>query len=349
MYSPDGIFTEVYSKLRGVNIITEDKDIPELNSNDNTLESIRKGGIIHQMVRKKIQPLLRPGLKMSTLANVIESTTRSFTKDVGINKGIGFPTGLSINHCAAHYSPFKGSDYTLTEKDNVKIDFGVEVNGWIVDSAFTVSFDPTYDNLLKGVKDATYTGIKNAGIDVRIKEWGKEIGEVMSSYEVEVNGETKTVIPIKNLGGHNILKGHIHGGTFLPSTEISYYPEDAQFKSGVYAIETFGSTGGNWVDERPEENSLYSLKDIKINRIDSKSRKLAKKIIKRFKTLPFSDRYLEDIKDSRKTLKKLVESNIINHYPPLYEKNGEMTAQYEHTIYLSESGKKTIVSKGVDY
>ena len=47
---------------------------------DNTLESIRKGCIIHQIVRKKIQPLLRPGQKMSTLANVIESTTRSFKK-----------------------------------------------------------------------------------------------------------------------------------------------------------------------------------------------------------------------------------------------------------------------------
>ena len=28
-----------------------------------------------------------------------------------------------------------------------------------------------YTELLKGVKDATYTGIKNAGMDVVIKDW----------------------------------------------------------------------------------------------------------------------------------------------------------------------------------
>jgi methionyl aminopeptidase len=42
----------------------------------------------------------------------------------------------------------------------MKVDFGVQINGWIVDSAFTMSFDPTYDNLLAAVKDATNSGIK---------------------------------------------------------------------------------------------------------------------------------------------------------------------------------------------
>jgi methionyl aminopeptidase len=42
----------------------------------------------------------------------------------------------------------------------MKVDFGVQINGWIVDSAFTMSFDPVYDNLLAAVKDATNSGIK---------------------------------------------------------------------------------------------------------------------------------------------------------------------------------------------
>ena len=35
--------------------------------------------------------------------------------------------------------------------------------GRIIDSAFTVSFNPKYDRLLEAVKDATNTGVKNAG------------------------------------------------------------------------------------------------------------------------------------------------------------------------------------------
>ena len=33
-------------------------------------------------------------------------------------------------------------------------------SGRIIDSAFTVSFNPKYDNLLAAVKDATNTGIR---------------------------------------------------------------------------------------------------------------------------------------------------------------------------------------------
>lgn len=40
------------------------------------------------------------------------------------------------------------------------MDIGVHVKGCIVDSAFTMTFDPTYDKLLEAVKAATDTGIR---------------------------------------------------------------------------------------------------------------------------------------------------------------------------------------------
>ena len=39
----------------------------------------------------------------------------------------------------------------------------IGILGRIIDCAFTVSFNPKYDRLLEAVKDATNTGIKNAG------------------------------------------------------------------------------------------------------------------------------------------------------------------------------------------
>lgn len=62
--------------------------------------------------------------------------------------------------------------------------------GRIIDSAFTLTFDPVYDNLLAAVKDATNTGIKEAGIDVRLCDIGAAIQEVMESYEIEIEGKT---------------------------------------------------------------------------------------------------------------------------------------------------------------
>ena len=62
------------------------------------------------------------------------------------------------------------------QKDDVcKIDFGVHVKGYLIDSAFTVAFNPRYQKLLEAVKDATLTGVRMAGIDVRLCDVGEEI------------------------------------------------------------------------------------------------------------------------------------------------------------------------------
>lgn len=49
------------------------------------------------------------------------------------------------------------------------------MDGWIIDCAFTVAFNPKYDQLLMAVRDATNTGIKNSGIDVRLGDVGAAI------------------------------------------------------------------------------------------------------------------------------------------------------------------------------
>ena len=48
------------------------------------------------------------------------------------------------------------------------------------------------------------TGIKEAGIDVRLCDIGAAIQEVMESYEVELDGKTHQVKSIRNLNGHSI-------------------------------------------------------------------------------------------------------------------------------------------------
>jgi methionyl aminopeptidase len=106
-------------------------------------------------------------MSLTELANGIEDGVRALIGHQGLEVGdslkggMGFPTGLALNNCAAHFTPNPGQkDVILKKEDVLKVDFGVHINGWIVDSAFTVTFDPVYDNLLAAVKDATNTGLK---------------------------------------------------------------------------------------------------------------------------------------------------------------------------------------------
>lgn len=48
----------------------------------------------------------------------------------------------------------------LKHGDVLKVDFGVHVKGRIVDSAFTLNFEPTYNKLVEAVQAATNTGVK---------------------------------------------------------------------------------------------------------------------------------------------------------------------------------------------
>lgn len=150
------------------------------------------------------QAIMRPGMKLVDICEAIENTNRRLVEENGLNAGIAFPTGCSINHCAAHYTPNPGDDTVLGYDDVMKIDFGTQVNGHIIDCAFTVAFNPVFDPLLEAVKEATNTGIKSAGIDVRLCDIGRDIQEVMESHEITLGKDTYTVRSVQNLCGHSI-------------------------------------------------------------------------------------------------------------------------------------------------
>ena len=306
---------------------------------DDIIQSLEKAASIHKQVRCELYPLIKPGVKLIDLADFVEKRTVALSNPKkSLNTGIGFPIGLSINSCAAHYHPYENDTTILKNDDIVKIDFGVEVNGWIIDSAFTVYFDDKHEQLANAVKEATYLGIKNAAIDADIDDWARSIQEVMESYNVH---------PIRNLGGHNILNGLIHGEFFLPS-----YPGQPlvhkRFKEGVYAIETFGSTGTDMAINTGQA-AIYRVNPYNnpILKLDS-SRKFFGKIKQSFKTLPFSTRFIDFQPNPRTQLNILTNNKNLIEYPPLCVINGN-TAQYEHTIYIDDNCKKTVFSNGEDY
>ncbi|KHN96035.1 Peptidase M24A, methionine aminopeptidase, subfamily 2 [Metarhizium album ARSEF 1941] len=105
--------------------------------------------------RKWVQESVKPGQTPTEIAAGVEDSGRALLDKTGLEPGRGlqsgpaFSTGLSLNHCVAHHTTKPGhKDVVPRHRDVMKVDFGVRVNGWIVDGAFTMSFDPTYDKLL---------------------------------------------------------------------------------------------------------------------------------------------------------------------------------------------------------
>jgi len=286
---------------------------------------------------------------MIDICEELERTSKTLIAAQGLEAGWAFPTGCSLNHCAAHYTPNAGDETVLGYDDVCKIDFGVHVNGRIIDCAFTHTFNPKYDRLLEAVQDATNTGIREAGIDVRLCDVGEAVQEVMESYEVELDGKTYQVRPIRNLNGHSIGPYQIHAGKTVPIVKGG--EQTRMEENEFYAIETFGSTGKGMVHDDME--CSHYMKNFDVGHVPlrmARAKQLLNVINKNFGTLAFCRRWLDGVGETKYLmgLKNLVDNGIVDAYPPLCDVKGCYTAQWEHTIMLRPTCKE-VVSRGDDY
>ncbi|WAR25636.1 MAP2-like protein [Mya arenaria] len=253
-------------------------------------------------------------MTMIEICETLEGISRKTIGEKGLEAGLAFPTGCSLNHCAAHYTPNAGDPTVLQYDDVCKIDFGTHVNGHIVDCAFTLTFNPKYDKLLEAVKAATNTGIR-------------------------LDGKTYQVKSIRNLNGHSLGPYEIHAGKTVP------------IEGEFYAIETFGSTGRGVVHDDMETS--HYMKNFDVGHVPlrlQRAKQLLNVINQNFGTLAFCRRWLDRIGESKYLmgLKNLCDVGIIDPYPPLCDIKGCYTAQYEHTILLRPTCKE-VLSRGDDY
>uniref|UniRef100_A0A8C4QCT7 Peptidase M24 domain-containing protein n=1 Tax=Eptatretus burgeri TaxID=7764 RepID=A0A8C4QCT7_EPTBU len=165
---PNGIYPKgeecEYTPIQDGHMVSWRANSEERRALDSASEEewndFRQAAEVHRQVRKHVMSFIKPGLTMIDICERLEACSRALIKENGFKAGLAFPTGCSLNNCAAHYTPNAGDSTVLQYDDVCKIDFGTHINGRIIDCAFTVTFNPKYDKLLEAVKDATNTGIK---------------------------------------------------------------------------------------------------------------------------------------------------------------------------------------------
>lgn len=317
-------------------------------------DDIRRAAEAHRQTRKFVQDFVKPGMTTLEVVQALEAKSLEMVNAKGLESGFAFPTGISINHCAAHYTPNYGeAPVVLKHDDVIKIDFGVHVGGRLVDSAFTVAFDDRFDNLVQATRDGTNVGLKNAGIDARFSDIGAAIEEAIRSYELELNGKTYEIKPIENLNGHTVDLYRVHGGKSLPIVKTD--STDIMEEGEVYAIETFASTGkGKVWDEGVCSHYMINYhylnsKEFRPPR-NAAAQSLFKGIKENFSTLAWCRRWLDDkgFKRHLLALKTLVDEGIVDEYKPLCDIEGCYTSQWEHTIIMRPTCKE-VVTRGPDY
>ena len=304
----------------------EDADKDE-EEKKNKIESLTKAGTISKEIKSFIKPQIKTGVN---IFNLIEEAE---VKIVDLGGNCAFPINVSINNIAAHYtSPIKEDNLTINELDLVKVDLGVHVEGYIVDTAFSVNFsdDKALENIIQATEVAVEAAKMMAKPQVNTREIGKKIEEIVRGFKYN---------PIKELGGHQIERWTVHGKKTLP--ELGSQHGDTMEEGDVFAIEIFASTGEGSV-HRTSAAQIYELNPY-VGRVPLR-RKSSKQILgiinKQYKTLPFAERWLA--KEFRMGvgfgLQELVQQGKLHVHNVLAEKKGVYIAQSEETIIITEDG-----------
>ncbi len=311
-------------------------------NNKLALETLLKAGQIHKNVKEYTKNFLKSNVLLWDVTKNIEDKILELTEFDSNNPlkgGVAFPTGVSVNNCAAHWTPNpKDKFQSFTENDIIKVDFGVHLNGYIVDCAFSYTENPELQPLIDCSVEATDTGIRESGVDAVLGDIGESIEEVITSYSLTIRGKTYPVVSTYDLCGHQIGRYHIHAGKAVPNIAIKYPLRMKENEE--YAIETFPSTGSGKTRLDKSSCSHYMIE--KIQNADATPvthRKEYQQIVDRFGTLAFCKRWLP-VNFNMTKFEQLVKHKFISDYPPIYDIEGSYVAQTEKSIFITD---KTII------
>ena len=288
------------------------------------LEKYMRAGEIAFEAKKLAERIVKPGTPILKIAEEIEGLIRSR------GAAPAFPTNISINHVAAHRTPYVGDTELVPEGAVVKVDIGVHVDGYIADTAITIVLDDRFEPLAEAVKNALHKALKRVRAGARFRDIG---------FIIEREIKAAGFKPIKNLSGHSLGRYQIHGGEYIPNYRDAL--AIGRFRSGrAYAIEPFGTNGRGYVVEDRSSIQIYALRSGR-GSVSGFEAEVLNVIRSRFSTLPFCERWLVDLGDIdavRAALKRLVVKKILTQYPVLIEAGKGMVAQFEETIYVTSSG-----------
>lgn len=295
----------------------------------NELEKYQQAANIQIKVRKWLQNYLQPGMNIYNICLQIENKLKKevqYNSKYPLKQSIAYPVGININNCATHWTPLYNDHKKFHQDDIIKFDFGVQIDGCIIDSAYTHIFNDKQQDLINCSKEALYEGIKQCGVDAILGEIGASIQEVIESWNFKT---------IPELCGHKIGKYKIHDGKAIPNIKINY--PIRMLENEVYAIEPYVTTGTG-ILQQGSECSHYSIENYNNIKLDSSTNKFYKYLKQQFYTLPFDKKWFPP----QNNLLKLINKKIVTSYYPLYDIKGSYISQFEHTIFIQENGVKIL-------
>ena len=291
---------------------------------EEALQKFRLSGKILHETREEMRNYVKENMPIIEVCEKTEALIRE--------KGgkPAFPTIVSINEVTAHYTSPPGDRSVIPENSVVKVDLGVQIDGYVTDTAFTACFNPEYRIMTETAELALKTAIAAITDEV-------SVGKIGAAVEAAI--KNRGYKPISNLTGHSVGRYLIHAGTSIPNVnQISFTKLHA---GEIYALEPFVTVREAYgaVEDAPQK-TIFRLIKPKAGKTQQ-AKLLLKFIEENFFTLPFAERWLQGAipeEKHKEAFKELISTKAITSYPVLVEISRKTVTQAEHTILVKEDG-----------
>jgi methionyl aminopeptidase len=299
------------------------------------LDKLRESGRISATALAHGRKMIVPGTRLEDIQRAVEAKIREMGGEPA------FPAQTSRNHIAAHYCSPPGDGTTVQAGDIIKLDCGTHVDGYVTDNATTVDLRDGDDSLLcTASRMALDNAIAVMGPGVSLTEIGRQVETTIQSLGFK---------PVRNLCGHGVARYTIHCAPSVPNYAD---PKAAKLRPNMtIACEPFASDGKGMIDVDGKAEVFMLMRDVRPK--DNLSGEL-QRVMEQSERLPFARRDLarwlggvgkNDGKNDGKVedaLKVLLKKGLIEEFPPLCEKPGVRIAQFEHTIFIHDSGAEVV-------
>jgi len=283
-------------------------------------ESLRRAGAVSREARELAVTLVKEGALLLDVAEEVEGLMAK--------RGLrpAFPTCISIDHVAAHYTPTHDDSLRFRRGNVVKLDLGAQLDGWIADTAVTVEVGTrNWTELIRGSELALQTAIEAVRGGVPTRALGEGIQRAIESHGYR---------PVRNLTVHTIERYLLHAGKSVPNIAHGH---DVLEAGEVVAIEPFASSGAGEVDGRRTGNIYRVLRNKSLKQAPLSE--FLRLLSQEFKTLPFAERWAHRLAPQAPALLNgLVRSGTVMTYPALLDLDGGIVSQTEHTMIVGVAG-----------
>jgi len=307
-------------------------------TNPEVVQKYKAAAEVAHRAMEEVKKLCKAGARIVDLckagdAFITAECKKAFPKNK-IERGIAFPTCVSVNNIAGHFSPLKDDKTVLAKNDVVKIDLGAHIDGFIALVARTVVVDPEGDVTGKAADVITAAQVAmNAVIHMlQVGKSNEEISEVIKRV-----AEAYHVNPLEGVLSHQMNRFVIDGEKVIMNKPmVDQRVEKCTVEANdVWCIDIVMSTGEGVAREGDLRTTVFKRSLEKMYMLKLKaSRGLLQQINRKCPVLPFTLRCFDDERQARMGISEMVSHGMVDPYPVLFQKDHEIIAQFKSTVFI---------------